>query len=62
VDVTNGASVEAAVEEVFTRWGAVHVLVNTRASSATGNWRSIKMARWAAVMSDEQFDSVIAVT
>jgi NAD(P)-dependent dehydrogenase (short-subunit alcohol dehydrogenase family) len=30
VDVTHGASVDAAVEEVFTRCGAIHVLVNKR--------------------------------
>jgi 3-oxoacyl-[acyl-carrier protein] reductase len=61
VDVTNGASVEAAVEEVFTRWGAVHVLVNNAGILRDGQLAKYKDGALAAVMSDEQFDSVIAV-
>ena len=61
VDVTHGASVEAAVEEVFTRWGAVHVLVNNAGILRDGQLAKYKDGALAAVMSDEQFDSVIAV-
>jgi 3-oxoacyl-[acyl-carrier protein] reductase len=61
VDVTNGASVQAAVEEVFARWGAIHVLVNNAGILRDGQLAKYKDGALAAVMSDEQFDSVMAV-
>ncbi len=61
VDVTSAASVEAAVEEVMRRWGAIHVLVNNAGILRDGQLVKIKDGAIAGVMSDEQFDSVIAV-
>ncbi|MGA2268313.1 MAG: 3-oxoacyl-ACP reductase FabG [Bryobacteraceae bacterium] len=61
VDVTNGASVEAAVEEVMARWGAIHVLVNNAGILRDGQLVKYKEGALAGVMSDEQFDSVIGV-
>jgi 3-oxoacyl-[acyl-carrier protein] reductase len=61
VDVTSTASVDTAVEEVFTRWGAVHVLVNNAGILRDGQLVKIKDGGVAGIMSDEQFDSVISV-
>src|SRR5262245_31231911 len=52
VNVADGAAVAAAVQEVIRRWGAIHVLVNN-----AGIIRDVTLAK----MSEEQFDSVIAV-
>src|SRR5262249_42400555 len=52
VNVADGAAVAAAVQEVMRRWGAIHVLVNN-----AGIIRDVTLAK----MSEEQFDSVIAV-
>src|SRR5437879_13699775 len=52
VDVTSAASVSAAVEEVAARWGAIHVLVNN-----AGIIRDVTLLK----MTDDQFDSVVAV-
>jgi len=61
VDVTAPASVEAAVEEVMRQWGAIHVLVNNAGILRDGQLLKIKDGALAGMMSDEQFDSVIAV-
>jgi 3-oxoacyl-[acyl-carrier protein] reductase len=61
VDVSRAASVEAAVAEVFSRWGAVHVLVNNAGILRDGQLVKVKDGSVAGIMSDEQFDSVIAV-
>ena len=61
VDVTSAASVEAAVEEVARQWGAVHVLVNNAGILRDGQLVKVKDGAVAGIMSDEQFDSVIAV-
>jgi 3-oxoacyl-[acyl-carrier protein] reductase len=61
VDVTNAASVEAAVEEVVRRWGGVHVLVNNAGILRDGQLVKVKDGVLAGSMSDSQFDSVIAV-
>ena len=61
VDVTNAASVEAAVEEVVDRWGAIHVLVNNAGILRDGQLVKYKDGALAGMMSDEQFDSVIGV-
>jgi 3-oxoacyl-[acyl-carrier protein] reductase len=61
VDVTNAASVAAAVEEVAGRWGAIHVLVNNAGILRDGQLVKFKEGALAATMSDEQFDSVIGV-
>ena len=61
VDVTNAASVSAAVEEVVARWGAVHVLVNNAGILRDGQLVKFKEGALTGMMSDEQFDSVIGV-
>src|SRR5581483_9136783 len=61
VDVTNPASVNAAVEDVVARWGAVHVLVNNAGILRDSQLVKIKEGAVAGIMSDEQFDSVIGV-
>jgi 3-oxoacyl-[acyl-carrier protein] reductase len=61
VDVASAASVEAAVEEVMRQWGAIHVLVNNAGILRDGQLVKIKDGAIAGIMSDEQFDSVIAV-
>jgi 3-oxoacyl-[acyl-carrier protein] reductase len=61
VDVTNAASVESAVAEVVSRWGAPYVLVNNAGILRDGQLVKYKDGAVAGVMSDEQFDSVISV-
>lgn len=61
VDVTDAASVEGAVKEVVARWGAIHVLVNNAGILRDGQLVRYKEGALAGTMSDEQFDSVIAV-
>jgi len=61
VDVSSGASVEAAVEDVVRRWGGVHVLVNNAGILRDGQLAKVKDGVLAGLMSDKQFDSVIAV-
>jgi 3-oxoacyl-[acyl-carrier protein] reductase len=61
VDVTSAPSVEAALGEVKAQWGAVHVLVNNAGILRDGQLIKYKDGAVAATMSDEQFDSVIAV-
>ncbi len=61
VDVTSAASVEAAVNEVAARWGAIHALVNNAGVLRDGQLVKYKDGAFAGMMSDEQFDSVIAV-
>jgi 3-oxoacyl-[acyl-carrier protein] reductase len=61
VDVTDAASVEAALGEVKAQWGAIHVLVNNAGILRDGQLIKYKDGALAGAMSDEQFDSVIAV-
>ena len=61
VDVSSAASVEAAVEEVVRRWGAIHVLVNNAGILRDGQLVKYKDGALAGFMTDEQFDAVIAV-
>jgi 3-oxoacyl-[acyl-carrier protein] reductase len=61
VDVTNAAAVEAAVQDVIERWGGVHVLVNNAGILRDGQLVKVKDGALAGSMSDDQFDSVIAV-
>jgi 3-oxoacyl-[acyl-carrier protein] reductase len=61
VDVTDPGAVEAAAGEVAGRWGAIHVLVNNAGILRDGQLLKYKDDAVAGVLSDEQFDSVIAV-
>jgi 3-oxoacyl-[acyl-carrier protein] reductase len=61
VDVTSTASVEAAVEEVATKLGAVFVLVNNAGILRDAQLLKYKDGALAGMMSDEQFDAVISV-
>ncbi len=61
IDVTDASAVEAAVSEIVERWGTIHVLINN-----AGILRDHQLVKWkddtvARVMSDEDFDAVIAV-
>jgi len=61
VDVTNAGAVEAAVQEVVQLWGAVRVLVNNAGILRDGQLLKYKEGALAGMMTDEQFDAVIAV-
>ncbi|HEX3744501.1 MAG TPA: 3-oxoacyl-ACP reductase FabG [Bryobacteraceae bacterium] len=61
VNVTDAAQVEAAVEDVMARWGAIHVLVNNAGIIRDGQFIKYKDGALLGSMSDEQFDSVIGV-
>jgi 3-oxoacyl-[acyl-carrier protein] reductase len=61
VDVSQAASVDAAVEEVIARWGAIHVLVNNAGILRDAQLVRFKDGAIAGIMSDDQFDAVIGV-
>src|SRR4051794_29190361 len=59
VDVTNAASVEAALDEVAAQLGAPYVLVNNAGILRDAQLVKYKDGALAGIMSDEQFDAVI---
>jgi 3-oxoacyl-[acyl-carrier protein] reductase len=61
VDVSDRASVEAAVAEIVGRWGAIHVLVNNAGILRDAQLVKHRNGEIAGGMTDEEFDSTIAV-
>jgi 3-oxoacyl-[acyl-carrier protein] reductase len=61
VDVSDRASVERAAAEIIGRWGAIHVLVNNAGILRDAQLVKYKNGEINAGMTDEQFDSTIAV-
>jgi 3-oxoacyl-[acyl-carrier protein] reductase len=61
VDVSKTASVDAAVEGVMAKWGAIHVLVNNAGILRDAQLVRFKDGAISGMMSDEQFDAVIGV-
>jgi 3-oxoacyl-[acyl-carrier protein] reductase len=61
VDVTNDSSVQRAVDEIVSRWGAPYVLVNNAGILRDGQLVKYKAGSIQGVLSDEQFDAVISV-
>src|SRR5947199_3458112 len=61
VDVTNTASVESAVTDLVSRWGTVNVLINNAGILRDGQLIKWKDGESIGSMSDEQFDSLLAV-
>jgi 3-oxoacyl-[acyl-carrier protein] reductase len=61
VNVTDSAAVNAAVAEVASRWGAIHVLVNNAGILRDGLLVKYKEGMLLGSLSDEQFDAVIHV-
>ena len=61
VNVTDQASVQAGVDEVGSRWQAIHVLVNNAGILRDGMLVKVKDGAVVSSLSDEQFDAVINV-
>jgi 3-oxoacyl-[acyl-carrier protein] reductase len=61
VDVSDAASVAAALDELVARWGGIDILVNNAGIIRDGQLVKYRDGAPAGMMSDEQFDSVIAV-
>ena len=61
VNVCDDADVEAAVEEVVGRWGAIDVLVNNAGITRDSQFVKWKDGEVAGTMTDDAFDSVISV-
>jgi len=61
VDVSSQASVEAAVAQVISTWGAIHGIVNNAGILRDGILVKYKDGAVQRVLSDEEFDAVINV-
>ncbi len=61
VNVADASAVDAAVNEIKSRWGAPYVLINNAGILRDGQLVKLKDGCLTGLLSDEQFDSVIAV-
>jgi 3-oxoacyl-[acyl-carrier protein] reductase len=61
VDVADTTSVEAATRQVLDEWGSIDVLINNAGVLRDGQLVKWKDGEITGTMSDEQFDSLIAV-
>lgn len=61
VNVTNTEDVEAAVKDVVDSWGRVDIIINNAGILRDGQLIKYKEGQVVSKMTDEQFDSVIAV-
>ncbi|MBV8863935.1 MAG: SDR family oxidoreductase [Acidobacteriaceae bacterium] len=61
VNVADAGSVETALAEVEDRWGSPYVLVNNAGILRDGQLVKVKESAVMGVLTDEQFDAVIAV-
>jgi 3-oxoacyl-[acyl-carrier protein] reductase len=61
VDVTSRASVESAVAQIISTWGAIHGIVNNAGILRDATLVKYKDGAVLRVLSDEEFDAVINV-
>jgi 3-oxoacyl-[acyl-carrier protein] reductase len=61
VDVTQPASIQAAVDECLAQWGGIYGLVNNAGILRDGQLVKYKEGEIAGLLSDEQFDAVLNV-
>jgi 3-oxoacyl-[acyl-carrier protein] reductase len=61
VNVTDGAEVDSAVEELIGKWGRIDILINNAGILRDGQLVKVKEGELQKRMTDEMFDSVIDV-
>jgi len=61
VNVADTASVKAAVDQTVARWGTINVLINNAGITRDAQLVKVKDGALTGMMSDEAFDSVLAV-
>jgi 3-oxoacyl-[acyl-carrier protein] reductase len=61
VDVTDASAVETSVRDLILHWGRVHVLINDAGITRDAQLARLDNGQPTSVMSDAEFDSVIAV-